>query len=93
MNNSSKWFADGTFEICNSTLFVQLWLLVVHTDTGASVPAAFFLLPNKEALTYKMCLKSLNDRGVVGPDVFNMDFEYSEHKAVNDIYPIKCLKY
>ena len=49
---STDWYGDGTFEICKPTMFSQLWMIVVKSSTGASIPAAFFLLPNKDHDTY-----------------------------------------
>ena len=54
---STDWYGDGTFEICKPTMFSQLWMIVVKSSTGASIPAAFFLLPNKDHDTYVKALR------------------------------------
>ena len=57
MNNSKDWFIDGTFELVNSTLFKQVWVIVCPiNDNNTRIPCAFFLLPFKEFQVYKMLL-------------------------------------
>ena len=51
------------------------------------VPAAWFLLPNKESGTYRAALEYLRDELMEAPGVCHLDFESAEHKALLDIFP------
>ena len=49
MKTSTDWNIDGTFELVNSTLFKQMWVIVCPVNNySTSIPCAFFLLPRKE---------------------------------------------
>ena len=88
MQTAEQMFADGTFAVCDSTLFYQMFIIICTTQTGINVPTAFFLLPGKEALNYKkplLCLK--NNHGVPDPPVFHCDFENAIIKSVKDVFP------
>ena len=88
MLNATQFFADGTFQVCNSTLFYQLFVIISTTPTGVNVPTAYFLLPGKEVLVYKkilLCLKK--DHGVPDPPIFHCDFESAIIKAVREVFP------
>ena len=83
LRRSVEWYIDGTFDVVSSTWFSQLWVIVVRTPFGVVLPAAFFLLPNKETMTYKLCLQQLQDFcKIEGPTWVHLDFEASALKAV-----------
>ena len=80
------WSIDGTFEIMKPTMFSQLWIFYVLTETNASVPAAFFLLPDKKKSTYKIVLEKLNNLDVKPPKKIFIDFERAEISALTEVY-------
>ena len=89
MRSSKDWFIDGTFEMVNSTLFKQVWVIVCPiNDNSTSIPCAFFLLPSKEYAVYKMVLDCLKSKDVEAPEKIHMDFEGGPLKAVKAVYPI-----
>ena len=47
----------------------------------------FFLLPNKEYLTYFICMKKMESLGVINVKKLHLDFEISAIKAVNQVWP------
>lgn len=55
--------------------------------TGITVPCAFFLLPNKEADTYKVVFNTLKAKGLSPPKTFYCDFESSIIKAMREVFP------
>ena len=75
------------FDIVKSTLFVQVFIIVCKSLTGVTVPCAFYLLPNKEYLSYKYLFESIRNLGLSPPKIFYCDFEQSIIKAVNDVFP------
>ena len=88
MKKSSDWYVDGTFELVNSTLFKQVWVIVCPiNENNTSIPCAFFLLPSKEFQVYKMVLDCLKGFGINGPQKIHMDFEGGPIKAVKAVYP------
>lgn len=88
MKRSPGWFVDGTFELVNSTLFKQVWVIVCPINVNkTSIPCAFFLLPSKEYQVYKMVLDCLKDLDIDGPQKIHMDFEAGPIKAVKSVYP------
>ena len=54
---------------------------------GASVPAAFYLLPDKKKATYKIVLENLKEYGVTNapPKIF-IDFEKAEETAFRECF-------
>ena len=57
MKTSTDWFIYGTFELVNSTLFKQVWVIVCPINNySSSIPCAFLLLPCKEYTAYKMVM-------------------------------------
>ena len=88
MSNASDLFGDGTFEMVKQTLFHQCWVIVVKMANGLSVPTAFFLLPNKEAISYNIILQCLKeDHNIEAPSNFHLDYEASAIKSVRSIFP------
>ena len=87
LRNSKVWHGDGTFDGVSSTLFSQVWIIIAVTNTGASVPCAFFLLPNKETPTYKDVLSCLVENNIPSPDKLYLDFEAATARAVRETYP------
>jgi hypothetical protein len=88
MKRSSDWYVDGTFELVNSTLFQQVWVIVCPiNENNTSILCAFFLLPSKEFQVYKMVLDCLKRLGINGPQKIHMDFEGEPIKAVKAVYP------
>ena len=88
MKSATQLFADGTFQVCDSTLFFQLFVIISTTPTGINIPTAYFLLPGKDFLNYKkalLCLKK--DFGVPDPSVFHCDFESAIIKSVREVFP------
>jgi hypothetical protein len=88
LSSSDNWYVDGTFSIVKNTMFTQAWVIVVKTSTDLSVAAAYFLLPNKKAFTYKKVLNHLKvECGIDAPMYIHSDFEDAVFKAVQEIYP------
>lgn len=89
LDSTDDMFGDGTFEIAKSTLFSQVFILNAKTQltTKNSVPCAFYLLPNKEFLTYKIMFTSIREKGVSPPKIFYCDFENAIIKAVREVFP------
>ena len=88
MKHTKDWFIDGTFEMVNSTLFKQVWVIVCPINgNSTSIPCAFFLLPGKEFTFYKMVLDCLKGKDVGAPEKIHMDFESGPLKAVKTVYP------
>ena len=88
LRGSKEWFIDGTWDIVAQTFFTQAWIIVAKLPSSeASVACAFFLLPDKQATTYKLALDALVDKEVPGPDLVHVDFEASEIKAIRDCMP------
>ena len=58
MKKSESFYADGTFEMVQQTMFSQIWVIVCPVGL-ISVPVAWFCLPNKEYTTYKIVLTCL----------------------------------
>ena len=86
MRAASDWFIDGTFEIMEDTMFMQLYIVVCKVNK-VNIPCAFFCLPNKEYPTYKMILECLINKGAGSPDRIHMDFEASALRAVRECFP------
>ena len=86
LNDSECWFGDGTFSCVDFTLFTQLFVITAKTGTGKTIPAAYFLLPNKENASYKAAFSSLAELGISGPKIFFADFELAIHKGFRDCY-------
>ena len=88
MKTATQMFADGTFEICDNSLFFQMFIIICTTPTGINVPCAYFLLPNKETIAYKKVLSCLkNNFDITDPPIFHCDFENSIIRAVKDVFP------
>ena len=76
MKDAVKWAADGTFEIAENTLFSQVFIIISTTPHNVHVPTCWFLLPNKEAITYKKVFSFLKDElDISAPQRFYCDFE------------------
>ena len=91
MANSEEWFIDGTFELVDSTLFKQVWVIVcpIH-DSKTSIPVAFFFLPGKEYSLYKIVLDLIKEKAAIitQPKNIHMDFELGPLKAVKAVFPM-----
>ena len=87
LRESREWFIDGTWDFVGRTFFSQAWIIVARLPSGLSVASAFFLLPDKQASTYKLALNALTEREVPGPDLVHIDFEASEIKAIKECLP------
>ena len=87
MQQANDLFAYGTFDMMEETLFVQTWIISARISSGASIPCAFFLLPDKKGQTYKLVLNAVKEKGVTNPNNFHLDYEAGAIKAVRDIYP------
>ena len=70
LKSSTIFFGDGTFDIAESTLFKQLFIVVAKAEVGITVPCAFFFLPNKEYEVYEKMFQALKDLGVTAPEYF-----------------------
>ena len=87
LNDSEEWYGDGTFDIAKSTMFVQVFILIAKSLTGVTVPCSYFLLPNKEYVSYKFMFQSIKNLGVSPPRVFYCDFEAGIIKAMGEVFP------
>ena len=88
MKTAVQMFADGTFEICETTLFAQLFIIVSTTPTGINVPTAFFFLPTKDGIGYPKTLDLLKSKyEIPDPRTFHCDFESGIIKSVKQVYP------
>ena len=92
MKTSSDWYVDGTFELVNSTLFKQVWVIVCPINNySTSIPCAFFLLPCKEYTAYKMVMDCISSNDIPSPEKIHLDLEAGAIKAVKDVYPTATL--
>ena len=87
MKNSTDWYIDGTFEMVNSTLFTQVWVIVCPINNfSTSIPCAFFLLPCKEYNNYKMAMDCILSKDIPPPQKIHLDFEPAALKAIREVY-------
>ena len=88
LDESDICMADGTFEMAESTLFKQVFIITGKTQTAFTVPCAFFLLPSKDWTGYHITLKVLSEKfNITGPRLFYSDFESAILKAIRLVYP------
>ena len=87
LRESMEWYIDGTWDIVRETFFTQAWVVVARLNTGISLPCAFFCLPNKQPICYKLALEAIKNKGVDAPSTVHLDFEQAEIKAVKEVYP------
>ena len=88
MKTATQFFADGTFDIMDKTLFFQMFVIICTAPTGVNVPCAYFMLPTKEALCYKKALSCLKDQfDIPDPPLFHCDFEQAIIKSVGEVFP------
>ena len=85
LHRASMWSVDGTFSICSNTQFYQVWIILVKTQTSASVPVGFFTLPNKQCDSYRLVLTTLQKMGVDGPEKLYLDYEAAAIKVIISI--------
>ena len=69
LKSSAIFFGDGTYDIAESTLFKQLFIVVAKAEVGITVPCAFFFLPNKEYEAYENMFQALKEFGCYGSGV------------------------
>ena len=87
MKSASNLFGDGTFQIAAATDFAQCWVVVCPIDS-ISVPVAFYMLPNKELVTYKAMFNNLKTLlGEEGyPEKIHLDFEAATIRACKEAF-------
>ena len=77
---------DGTFEITASTRFAQCWIIMTKVEKSA-VPVAFFLLPSKEQLCYKVMFEALREASVdINPAYWLLDYEVGTINALREVF-------
>ena len=84
---------DGTFSTAPN-FFVQLY--VVFGSGGGPVnkiyPAAYLLLPNKQANTYQHAFSVLKERVGQMPNEIQIDFELGAIKAIRQVFPTSDIR-
>ena len=86
LKDCKLWQIDGTFEIAKCTMFEQVWIINVVTKNDASVPAAYFLLPDKQKTTYKKVLNCLKAKQILPPAKVYTDFELNEINSLKEVF-------
>ena len=87
LNDSEEWYGDGAFDIAKRTMFVQIFIIIAKSLTGVTVPCSYFLLPNKEYVSYKFMFQTIKNLGLAPPRVFYCDFESGIIKAMAEVFP------
>ena len=89
LSANKTWAVDGTFNIVSTcSLFQQLWIIAVRTNSGSWAPLAFALMRRKTQESYTRVLEYIRDQlGVTEPNQTYLDFEKSEHNAFLEVYP------
>ena len=88
IKNAGDLFCDGTFEIAESTLFTQVWVVSVKVENKLSLPAMFFILPSKEKPVYKMVFEKIRELlGDSEVQKFHLDFESATLSACKSVFP------
>lgn len=92
----SELYVDGTFDYCPK-FFLQLF--TIHGfKNNHYIPLVFFLLKNKNTLSYKLALQYLKEiyLSTTGhdflPKTITSDFELAIHKAIREIFPKTQIK-
>ena len=92
MKTSTDCYIDLTFELVNSTLLKQVWMIVCPINNYSTIiPCVFFLLPCKEYMAYKMVMDCISSNNIPTPEKIHVDFEAGAIKAVKDVYPTTTL--
>ena len=87
LNSADYWIADGTFDVVETSLFKQLFIITALSETGITVPCCFALLPGKETIFYQKVFEVLKSQNVKPPNNFKTDFEKAIHKGFSNVYP------
>ena len=83
LKSRTEQFINWIFEVVMAALFKQLWVIILKTDFRVAVPAAYFLLTNKETSTYKLCLVNLQMIcEFSGPQWIHLDSKTSALKSI-----------
>ena len=77
---------DGTFEVTKSTQFAQMWIIMTKLDKSA-IPVAFYLLPSKEQIAYKLMFQSLlKVSSNILPNYWLLDYEKGTINALKEVF-------
>ena len=77
---------DGTFEVTKSTKFAQMWIIMTKLDKSA-IPVAFYLLPSKEQIAYKLMFQSLlKVSSNILPNYWLLDYEKGTINALKEVF-------
>ena len=68
-------------------MFVKIFIIIAKSLTGITVPCSYFLLLNKEYVSYKLMFQSIKNLGLSPPHVFYCDFEAGIIKAMGEVFP------
>lgn len=84
----TDWAGDGTFSTAPK-LFKQLYFVGIHTKEGKFIPAAYGMLTNKSAETYREFFTAIADYvgQVEHVEKFSCDFEQAVHTVVEELFP------
>ena len=90
LSKSDVIHSDGTFSTVPSNSFYQIYSLHGKLPGDVLMPMAFFLLPDKTAVTYTRTFRLLKEAlpGLeISPKTFVIDFEAAAIKAIKAIFP------
>ena len=94
LSASGVWHGDGMFSAVNHLMVSQIYTILAETQQGITLPAAFFILPNKKKEIYKLMLQSLKDKiPSCGPKILHLDFEVGVVTACSEIFPEAKISY
>lgn len=91
----SVFYVDGTFDYCTK-FFCQLF--TIHgLHNGFYIPLVFFLLKDKQTLSYFEAFKAINHEitkinPIFTPKIIYVDFEKAIHNAINRIWPTTLIR-
>ncbi|KAF0725875.1 Uncharacterized protein FWK35_00024826 [Aphis craccivora] len=91
----SVFYVDGTFDYCTK-FFCQLF--TIHgLHNGFYIPLVFFLLKDKQTLSYFKAFKVINHEitkinPTFTPKIIYVDFEKAIHNAINRIWPTTLIR-
>ncbi|KAL4152805.1 hypothetical protein QTP88_000638 [Uroleucon formosanum] len=88
-------YMDGTFNVCPK-FFTQLFTIHGLKD-DVYIPLVFFLLPDKQKITYELAFKYLVDHCslhgmTLAPVQVFIDFEIAIHMAVESVWPTSQIR-
>ena len=86
LNRSKTWLSDGTFTM-PSGIFEQMYVVHGLSPDGIPYPAAYFLLADKSAKSYRAGFQQLSKLVRTGPETVIVDLEHAPMKMYMEYWP------